>query len=258
MREYAARYPDDANALDSTGDVCFMFGKFADAAGWYLKADQKNSRLLNSGDLYKAAWAQFRLGDVKKADASFAKFRDARARTPDAAFPAFEADWLFRTGREREGLGLLRQAAYAAPKSVASALLAQLVVLDLISKDRAAAAKDASAEAQQPPGNLSTIARFSALPSASPAEWESRAERLLRGSGIEAARQYTLGIALLLDGKREAAIPIWEKISAGVPATDFFPRALLAKLKREKPAQELVPDALVVNPVRALLDKTPE
>jgi hypothetical protein len=38
------------------------------------------------------------------------------------------------------------------------------------------------------------------------------------------------------------------------PATDFFSRALLAKLNAQQPKLELLPDPLSVNQVRALAD----
>jgi Flp pilus assembly protein TadD len=250
---YSARFPEDPNALDSTGDVYFLYGKFSDAASWYLKANRKNPEFLGGGDLYKAAWAQFRAGDQTKAAATFELFRKARAKQTPAAFALFEGDWLYRTGHEKEAEALLRKAAGDAPPQFASGVWSQLVIWDLLAHNRAAAAKDAAVEATKPPSNVSTIARFAALPSASAAEWQSRAETMIHGAGIEASRRYALALALLLDGKPD--LGLLEQTAANAPATDFFLRNLLDRLQHRKPKFEIVPDPLNVNQLSAALDK---
>jgi len=248
LKTYAARWPDDPNALDSTGDIYYLYGKFADAAAWYLKANQKGPQLLNSGDLYKAAWAQFKAGDTKKADATFEQFRAARSKSNPIGFAEFEGDWLYCTGREKEAFAVLRKAADSATPQAASALLAQLVILDLLSGDRVTAANDAAIGATRPPSLLSSIARFAALPSASAAEWQTRA-------GQDPSHRLPLAIALLLDGKKEAARALWEQIAADSPTTDFFSRAIAARLKGEKPKFQPLPDPMSVNPLRAISEK---
>jgi tetratricopeptide (TPR) repeat protein len=252
LNEYAARWPADPNPLDSRGDVEYMFGKFGDAAADYLKANEKQPQFLNGGELLKAAWAQFRAGDRKKAGASFAAFQAARKKAggPDTA--PFEADWLFRTGRIPEALALLRKRVRSAPPAAASVLLSQLILDDLISGDRAAASKDMAAGAARPGINLGGVTRFAALPSASAEEWRNRADTMLKGAG--AAREVALGVALLLDGRKAAALPVWESVASQASGTDFFVRAVVAKLKGEKPHPELVPDATSVNELRALAD----
>ncbi len=88
MKEYAARWPADPNPLDSTGDVYYMYGKFADAAANYLKGNEKSSQFLTGGELYKAAWAQFRAGDKVKAESQLravsVRAAEIRPRQPDA------------------------------------------------------------------------------------------------------------------------------------------------------------------------------
>jgi tetratricopeptide (TPR) repeat protein len=242
MKQYAARWPEDPNALDSAGDVYYMYGEFPEAAAWYLKANDKGPQLLAGGDFYKAAWAYFRAGEKAKANAAFEQFRAVRTKSTPAGFPLFEADWLFRTGREKQAIALLRKE---------DGYRAELVLQELLAGDRAAAAKDAAAIKQ--PSNLSTIARFAALPSASAAEWESRAG-MLHAQNNEPARRFTLGIALLLDGKKEAALPVWEKIAEESSATDFFTQSIVEKLKGKKPKIEQVPDSLNVNPLRVVAD----
>ncbi len=254
MKEYASRWPEDPNPIDSAGDVDYMYGKFADAAAAYLKANEKNPQFLNGGELYKAAWAQYRAGDRAKADATFARFRTVREKSGTPGFALYQSDWLFRTGRRKEAVDLLRKEAGTMAPASGSGPWAELVIQDLLSNDRPSAAKDAAIDATKPPSNLSSVARFAALPSASAAEWQNRADTMLRGPGIEAAKRFALGVALLLDGRKQDALPIWEKIAQDAPGTDVFPRSIVARLKGEKPRTDLVPDSSGVNPLLALAD----
>jgi Flp pilus assembly protein TadD len=245
--EYERVRPSDPNVLDSRGDVQYLYRRFQDAAASYLAAYAKNPDFESGGDLYKAAWAQFESGDKAKAEASFAKFQTAREKTPEDLRALIQADWLYRTGRPKDAMALLRKAP-ASPT-----LSAQLAIWDLMSGDRAAAAKDMSSVTQISSGAL-LVAKFVSLPSATADEWRRRADQMIRGNGSEAVRGPALGYALILDGKRAAATEVWEKIVAGGPATDFFSQAVLAKLKGEKPKFALLPDPNASNQMRALVD----
>jgi tetratricopeptide (TPR) repeat protein len=256
MKDYGARWPTDPNPIDSTGDLYYMYGRFADAAANYLKAHEKSPEFLNGGDLYKAAWAQFRAGDKVKAESSFEQYRKTQKKVDAPSLTLLGIDWLYRTGREKEAMALLRKVAETSTQAgAASQYWSQLVIYDLLAKDRLAAAKDAAIDATKPGSNLSTVARFAALPSASASEWQNRADTVLRGAGVESVRRFTLGVALLLDGKKEAAQAVWDKIVAESSASDFFARAVDAKIRGEKPRFELVPDPTAVNELRALPDK---
>jgi Flp pilus assembly protein TadD len=254
LKDYAARWPTNPNPLDSEADVDFLYGKFAEAAAKYLKANEKDPQFLAGGELYKAAWAQFRAGDKAKADATFAQFKAVRTKTETSGFALTEADWLYRTGRTDQATALLRKEASTAQPAVASQFYSQLVIWDLLAKDRTAAQKDAAIEATKPPSNVSTVARFAALTSASPEEWRKRADTLLHGSGADAARRFALGAALILDGKKDAAISVWDEIVKEDSSTDFYARTIAARLKGQKPPFELLPDATSVNQLRALPD----
>jgi hypothetical protein len=58
----------------------------------------------------------------------------------------------------------------------------------------------------------------------------------------------------MLDGKTDAAREVWTRIVQQAPATDFFSRAVLAKLKGEPLKFALLPDPASINPMRALVD----
>jgi hypothetical protein len=68
-------------------------------------------------------------------------------------------------------------------------------------------------------------------------------------------RRLALGYALLLDGKREAALPVWQQIVNANPATDFFARAVYARLQGIAPERPLLPDPGSLNQFQGILDK---
>ena len=247
LRQYAQMKPADPNPLDSMGDVNYMYRKFPEAAASYLQAYAKSPQFLTGGELYKAAWAQFKVGDKAKADASFHRFRAVREKAGGAGLDVFEADWLYRTGRRKEAVEMLRK--LPASPTVSS----QLAIWDLLAGDRAAAAQEFAGVGQVPSAAV-LIARFASLPSATAAEWLGRSEKMIHGNGAEGLRNLALALALILDGKKDAARPVMEKVVETSPGTDFFSRAVLAKLKGEQPKLELLPDPLNVNQVRALAD----
>ncbi|MDE3198475.1 MAG: hypothetical protein KGN84_19155 [Acidobacteriota bacterium] len=247
FEEYRKLRPNDPNVLDSIGDTQFLYWKFSDAAASYLAAYAKNAQFQEGGDLYKAAWAQYRAGDKSKADATFAKFQAARGKSSEEVRTLMEGDWLYRTGRQKEAMDRLRKAPASATIS------AQLAVWDLMAGDRAAAAKELS-----PVTQISTavvlVAKFACLPSASAEEWNDRAGKSIHGNGSEGIRDLALGYALILDDRKAAAIPVWERIVNSAPATDFFVRAVLTKLKGERPKFALLPDPNTTNQMRALVE----
>lgn len=256
VHQYARIRPAEPNPLDSEGDIHYWFGRFSDAAASYTAAEAKSPAFLNGGEFYKAAWAKFRAGDKAAADAMFARFQDSRTRAKDAAIPLFAADWLYRTGRAKEArklaaAGLQQQDTQPA---VRVGLAAQMALWDLMEGDRAAAAKDviAGGNAGITPADL--ILRFAALPSASAAEWEARAQKDLGAPQLATIRTTALGYALILDGKREAAIPVWEDIVAKSPGTDFFARVVLARLKKQQAAGRVIPDPINLNQFAAITD----
>src|SRR5215469_1596789 len=247
LREYGRVRPNDPNPLDSLGDVQFMYRKFREAAESYMTANAKDARFLNGGELYKAAWARYAAGDKPAADTAFGQFRAARQKAAPADLDLFIADWYFRTARRPEAVKLLED------KVSVPANAAQLAIWDLMANQREAATK-LLAGVSGIPSASALVAKFAALPSASPEAWKQRADTMLRGPGAEAIRDTTLGYALLLDGKTEAAREVWTRIAAVAPATDFFSRAVLSKLKGESPKFALLPDPSSVNPMRALVD----
>jgi tetratricopeptide (TPR) repeat protein len=257
VREYVRIRPNDANPLDSRGDVQFWFGKYADAASSYLAADAKMPGFLNGGELYKAAWAKFFAGDRTGGDALVAKFRVVREKAKDPSVDLFVASWLYRTGRTQDALAVLRKIpapeAPAVPPVLRAEIASQLAVWDLLAGNRASAAKDVAAGGATGLTSNDFLVRFASLPSAPAAEWEARAAHI--APQLAALRNPGLGYALILDGKKQAAVPVWEEIVRQSPATDFFARAVLARLKGSSPEHIAPPDAANLNIFSAIADK---
>jgi tetratricopeptide (TPR) repeat protein len=255
IHEYGRLRPDEPNPLDSEGDIHYWFGKYAEAAESYTAAGAKSPAFLGGGEFYKTAQARFRAGDKAGADASFAKFKEVRGRAKDPMVALFESDWLYRTGRPQEARAAAEEALKAQSQtSVRVGLAAQMALWDLLEGNRAAATKDVAAGGNSGITPASLILRFAALPSASAAEWTARAAKDLGAPQLAGIRTTALGYALILDGKREAAIPVWEEIVSHAPGTDFFARIILAKLKKQRSAATMIPDPVNLNQFAALAD----
>lgn len=256
FQTYGRLRPGDPNVDDSTGDLDYAFGRFGDAAVHYLDAYRKDPSFQRGGDLYKAAWAKFKAGDKAGAEAEFTRFRDARTKSNDAFVPLLEADWLYRTGRIPEGTVLLRKALNETETNtqLRAAGFTQLAIWDLLAGDRAKAKVDADASGPATTAPL-IIMRFSVLPSAEAGEWKLRADRMMPNPAVAPLRRTALAYALLLDGKRKEALPAWEEVVKSATATDFFSRAILARLQGGKPERALLPDPNAVNPFGAVVDK---
>jgi len=255
VREYAGLRPNDANPLDSEGDVQYWFGKFSEAAANYSAASVKAPAFLNGGEMYKAAWARFFSRDKAGADAAFEKFRQAREKANDPSIDLFVGDWLYRTGRGPQARALLTTKKAARPPAVSAAIAAQLALWDLLAGDRAAALKDLADSGTTSLTPNDVLLRFAAMPTASAAEWESRAAHLLAAPQLAGIRLTAQGYALILDGKKQTAIPIWEEIVKQASGDDFFPRNILSRLKNEPVEHTTPPDPVNLNQFIAVLDK---
>jgi tetratricopeptide (TPR) repeat protein len=253
MNEYARVRAADPNPLDSLGDVHYMHRKFTAAAQTYLRNHAKFPDFQGGGDLYKAAWAQFMAGDKAGADATFAQFGKAREKV--ASFPLVAADWLYRTGRTKEAATELRKSiATAGTPADKAAMYDEMAIFELLEGNRAAAENDARA-AGSPVTPGSFLVRFCTLPTASAAEWEARAMRMVPAPAGAAIRSLAVGYALLLDGKKQEAIPVWKDLSEKAKATDFGLQSVYTKLKGEQPKLAILPDPASVNPFAAVLEK---
>lgn len=117
LEEY--RSYDEANALDSLGEVHLLAGKFADAEKYFLQAHEKNAVRQAGADLLKAAYAHWLGGDLPGADAIHQRYSKFRAGLSDPLLAWREAVWLYSTGRRAAAEEKLKGAPSIGPAQIA-------------------------------------------------------------------------------------------------------------------------------------------
>ncbi|HYL37187.1 MAG TPA: tetratricopeptide repeat protein [Bryobacteraceae bacterium] len=174
LQHYQQLLPqENANALDSLGEVSFFLGDFNGAAKYFLDADQKNRGQFGAAELLKAAQARLMAGDLPGADALFQKYA---ALLPGSRAAYQRAQWEFLTGRRSEAMAGMEKTIAALSGDDQSVALSQMAIWKLQTGDSKAAqdfANRAAARAVSPLArNLSAacrvIARAPATSSGSP------------------------------------------------------------------------------------------
>lgn len=212
IKRYRALRPKDANALDSFGDINLLTNRYQEAAAAYSDATKTDPNFNGNCDLYKAAMARAMSGDLAGADALFGQYIAARTLAHDPAAPLLHSEWLWLTGRRKQGAAEMLAFAHTAEShqdvGTASRAYSGMALWSLMAGDRPGAqemAQKAVAAAGQKPSAAVVIARFLAQPSASVEEWQSRVARLAPNPAQTTVRDQMLAFALLLDGQFEAA-----------------------------------------------------
>jgi len=208
--------PQNANALDSLGEINFYLGDFAEAAGYFLQAQQKNPGQFRGAELLKAAEANLMTGNLAEADALFQKYLGSSPSSQPARAGVDQAQWEFLTGRHKAAMARLEHAIPQLDSEARSLGLSQLSIWKLETGDSQAAALLAgeAAQAAVSPQNraLSTICRFLAT-------------RPADKSGSPVVDAYALIFARNFQG----ALPLLESLYAETnPARDGQVRTLLA------------------------------
>ena len=104
LEQYSKRPGQEANGLDSLGEIHFYHGKFAEAEKYFLQSHEKNPAANAGYDLYKAALAHWLAGDIAGADALHQKYADfltKQSRNVPTVGPRelLQARWEWTTGR---------------------------------------------------------------------------------------------------------------------------------------------------------------
>lgn len=232
LRKYHELRPKDANALDSLGDLNLITNRYREAEDNYQQAVKLDPNFQNNSDLFKASMARLMTGDVAGAEEIYKRYIAARAVGHDAAAPFLHSEWLWITGRRKqavaEALAFAQTAETRKDRPTAARAYAGLAIWDLMANARESAqqmAQKAAPLAGQSTAAAVAIARFLAQPSASPAEWESRAERFLPNAAQNNVRDEMLAFALLLDGKFDAAKAPLQRLydATGTSANEGMP-----------------------------------
>jgi len=235
LQRYRTIRPADANPYDSLGDVYFLLDRPHDAEAAYLAAAKKDTAFLNGGDFFKAAVARLMTADVKGADALEKQFAEYHAAARDPLLEFYQANWAWVSGRRKAALDSMTrfaQGAEAGPlREAASEAYSQVALWDVALGDRNSAAQMAEhAERLAGPASagLARAARFLAQPSASPDEWQERADRFYPGPPEQQARELSLSYALLADKHYQQALPLLEDLYENTPPTadDILPLLL--------------------------------
>ena len=208
--------PEEANPLDSLGEVSFYLGDYAGAEHYFLQAHEKNPAEFAGGELIKAAQARLMLGDLPAADVIFHRYLGLLQRSQGNLAGYQQAQWEFLTGRRKAALARLEKLVPAVEGEAQALALCQLSIWKLETGDSKAAADlaaQAVASARTPRlRNLSAVCRYlTAMPASS--------------SGLPAADAY----ARLFERKFTEAVPVLEGLYRETnPAADAQVRTLLA------------------------------
>jgi tetratricopeptide (TPR) repeat protein len=226
LNRYRSLRPDEANPLDSLGEIHFQTGRFPEAAKLFEEAHRKNSAFAGGGTLFKAAVARLLSGDTPGADTLARQFIELKQAAGDPIVEYRKAEWSWLSGRRQEAYQRLAEWAAAAAggpaREMASRAYAQLAVWNLaLGKADAAAQMAARCEESAGPASAGVAAmiRFLAQPQASSSEWAVRAERAFPDPAQASLRSFARAYALLFAKDFQAAALLLREMqqSSAVP-----------------------------------------
>jgi tetratricopeptide (TPR) repeat protein len=250
--------PSDANPSDTTGEVYYLSGKFAEAEKAFVDAFQKNPHFLAGAMMYKAAQARLMTGDANGATGLFDKYLEYKKSVNDPDIEGRRATWEFLIGRRKAALERIS-------KQSSSRARAQQSLMLLIGGDRAAARKQAEA-AMQPPApdrQLAPIALFMSGSAASVPEWRESADRFFGAQSPPVLKNQFMAYALFIQKEyAEVAALLGQQVMEASPLAESFHKELVAAALvaagRETEAQPFVaayplPDATNESVLAALI-----
>lgn len=236
LQKYQQLVPNDPNPLDSQGDVAFAFGHFAAAEKLYQQAAQKDPNFNASGDLLKAAQAHLLTGDLSGAEQKFEVYAAARRTAADPTLPFRVAEWRYLSGKHDLASAALSAVA-ADPKStpqLKSAALSQLAVWDLAAGRRDRALQESNTALQTGAASSTTlIARFASENATTPADWASRADKILASPQVAPFKPLALGYAFYFAHQWQAAEPLWRQLVERSTPDDSVSPVIYAQILME-------------------------
>jgi len=229
--QYRKLQPASPNPIDSLGDVQLILGHLKEAEAAYLEGARKDPKFFSGLDLLKAAYAHLMTGDIPGADALARPYIDALAAAKDPAADYRKAQWDWLAGRRLDAAAGMQKAAQAAEagnaRDVASRAYGELAIWQVMLGHRDAAGQFVQkAMALATPATASTVilARFLSQPSASPAEWETRATQIAPNPAQASVRNTALAYALLFERQFAPAYTLLRPLyDAGTNPGDDLP-----------------------------------
>ncbi|MCU1236973.1 MAG: Tetratricopeptide 2 repeat protein [Candidatus Solibacter sp.] len=265
LRRYQALRPNEANPLDSMGDVSLIAGRLSDAEDFFLQSVKKDPNFNNQGGLLKAAIAHLLTGDAAGANTIAERYLRARADTKDQIVDYRRAEWTWISGRRKaaaQQMGAFALANETGPlREVSSRAYAELADWSMMLGDRELAARLAqkalSLAGPNSAGNA-LIARFFSLPPATASEWTVRAEQQFPGPPQAPIKNFALAYALLLNKQfQPAQLLLREMWESGSPIADEGMPVMLAWCDLETGRIKDAAPLLRTNPIPSAAGLTP-
>jgi tetratricopeptide (TPR) repeat protein len=265
LRRYAALRPNEANPLDSMGDVHLAAARLADAENFYLQAAKKDPHFENNGPLFKAALARLLTGDAPGANVLAERYLAARVEAKDPIVDYRRAQWTWISGRRKaaaQQMGTFALANEAGPlRDIAARAYAELAIWSLESGDREGAVR-LSQKALSIAGPASAanalVAKFLASPAAGSSEWAVRAEQQFPGPAQSALKNFALAYALLLNQQfQPAGLLLRQMWEAGSPTADEGLPVMLAWCDLQTGRVKDAAPLLASNPIPSANGLTP-
>jgi tetratricopeptide (TPR) repeat protein len=216
LAEYQKLAPNDANPIDSAGEVQFYAGHFAEAAQRFMEANAKDKNLLGGAELYRAAVARLLGGDAKGADELWRSY--AAEHKDEPIMPIRSAVWLYQSGHPDQALQQLSTYAdqSATSKDLAALARSQIAILYMEAGDnvraREQAAKALAAASAPLVRTVASLSAFVAQPATSAQDWQARAQKAVPSPQQARFRKQLLGYALMFNRMYRDAIPVWKDL----------------------------------------------
>ncbi len=224
LEHYREADPENVNAIDSMGEICFRFGRLSEAEGHFLKAYERDPDFQGGIALLKAAWCRLFRGDRNGAQELFDRYAQAARDLGDPGIDLLEARWLYWTGRRSQAIEELERRATEKrlPPRNLSEMRVQLAAWRALMGQAAKAREQLRAAAKITGGRLVGEDAIITWRLSEAPDQEKRRQSASRESRL-LARAYRL---LLSEKPGEAAVPLRE-VYESAPALDRDRMAVL-------------------------------
>ena len=258
IEKYQSLTPNQANALDSKGEIYYRFGRFAEAEKSFLESDAKDPAFNGRQALYKAAISRLMAGNAAGGKEIYSQF--AAAHGEEKA--ALEAHWLYMTGQTSEAALALRTAAKAQKGDPAARSFTQLAFWAAAHGDWAAARQELTSAVSQQPSNATrafmAAVALAASPEGDEALLRDQATKMFPAPQLAPIRDGALALALLFHRKPAEAATVaasLRKMESG--GGERFTRVLLARSLHQAGKTAEAAEQMKVHLVPAIPTTTP-